>query len=553
MDGNNQNNMGNYIPQEIPIPGVSAAESASMQPDDNNLNEGQANSQYEQSNDLYGQQTQRNPHEQQQNSPYRQQSQYNPYEQQNNPYGQQPQYNPYHPKEKKSAAKIVIAIACVCVVLIVAIVGGLIYFRSTPVYKISKGFQNIGREITQTRNPLAEKIGGDDMLRMMQEDGCHVDTSLDFSMDMPMMGTVTLGLDTDFYKDMKAKELNAETSLSMINYEFGHLNIYANDEVFCFSVPELFMEDMYIENENVVSQFNNSILAEYSEQSDAEEFSIDLFSIENKANSIRDWKSFSTAFEQTARDIDACREAMTIEKVEKGLYRVTFPKQEINRLVKNYMKEYSEIYEMTDSMSALSYYDNWVTSDLSLLFEISSKNRIESIMIEEPVKMLDSEASVSGELFFLGEDRSIDKVQGKISVDGVDGETREIICQIVQDTTEDEHQVTVDAKYSDDYDELEMTFSMKDDIDDLEFTLKGGWDDIVKGESANFELQKLAFTMDDEELFRISGDIMIEPITDKIEPSVEAKTAFFEMSLSDWEEIIYNLDDEYGSLLDALW
>lgn len=602
MDGNNQNNMGNYIPQEIPIPGVSAAESASMQPDDNNLNEGQANSQYEQSNDLYGQQTQRNPYEQQQNNPYRQQPQYNPYEQQNNPYGQQPQYNPYeqqnnpygqqsqdnvygsfyqkqgnmngetirpyHPKEKKSAAKIVIAIACVCVVLIVAIVGGLIYFRSTPVYKISKGFQNIGREITQTRNPLAEKIGGNDMLRMMQEDGCHVDTSLDFSMDMPMMGTVTLGLDTDFYKDMKAKELNAETSLSMINYEFGHLNIYANDEVFCFSVPELFMEDMYIENENVVSQFNNSILAEYSEQSDAEEFSIDLFSIENKANSIRDWKSFSTAFEQTARDIDACREAMTIEKVEKGLYRVTFPKQEINRLVKNYMKEYSEIYEMTDSMSALSYYDNWVTSDLSLLFEISSKNRIESIMIEEPVKMLDSEASVSGELFFLGEDRSIDKVQGKISVDGVDGETREIICQIVQDTTEDEHQVTVDAKYSDDYDEakikyvmncdaandeLEMTFSMKDDIDDLEFTLKGGWDDIVKGESANFELQKLAFTMDDEELFRISGDIMIEPITDKIEPSVEAKTAFFEMSLSDWEEIIYNLDDEYGSLLDALW
>lgn len=306
---------------------------------------------------------------------------------------------------------------------------GLIYFRSTPVYKISKGFQNIGREITQTRNPLAEKIGGDDMLRMMQEDGCHVDTSLDFSMDMPMMGTVTLGLDTDFYKDMKAKELNAETSLSMINYEFGHLNIYANDEVFCFSVPELFMEDMYIENENVVSQFNNSILAEYSEQSDAEEFSIDLFSIENKANSIRDWKSFSTAFEQTARDIDACREAMTIEKVEKGLYRVTFPKQEINRLVKNYMKEYSEIYEMTDSMSALSYYDNWVTSDLSLLFEISSKNRIESIMIEEPVKMLDSEASVSGELFFLGEDRSIDKVQGKISVDGVDGETRKLFAR----------------------------------------------------------------------------------------------------------------------------
>lgn len=585
MDGNNQNNMENYIPQEIPIPGMPDADSASMS---------SGSGLKEQQNDAYGQQTQNEPYGQQaqytpyeqQNSPYGQQAQNNPYEQQNNSYGQQSQDNlyggfyqeqgnmngqpirPYQPKEKKSAVKIVIAIACVCIVFIAVIAGGLIYFRSTPAYKISKGFQNIGREITQTKNPLAEKIGGDDILRMMQEDGCHVDTSLDFSVDMPMTGTVTLGLDTDFYKDMKAKELNAETSISMINYEFGHLNIYANDEVFCFSIPELFMEDMYIENENVVSQFNNSILAEYSEQSDAEEFSIDLFSDREDISSMRDWKNFNTAFEQTARDLEACKDAMTIEKVEKGLYRVTFPEEQINRLVRNYIREYSEIAEMTDSMSALNDYDNWITSDLSLLFEISSKNRIESIMIEEPVKMLDSEAAVYGEVFFLGEERSIDKIQGKISVDGVDGETREIICQIVQNTTEDDYQVNMDVKYSDDYDEgmikyvmncdaerdeFDITLSMKDDTDDFDLTLEGRWDDIVKGESATFELEKFAFVMDDEELFRISGDVMVEPMQGKISPSAEAKTAFFEMTFSDWEDIIYQLDDEYGSLLDALW
>ena len=587
MDGNNQNNTGSYIPQEIPIPGVTDADNASVQPNESSPYEQQTQDNgygQQTQNNPYGQQTQNTPYEQQQNNPYGQQTQNNPYGQQpqNNPYTGSYQYDsyqtqgnmngqpirPYQPKEKKSAAKIIIAIACVCMALIVVIVGAMVYFRSTPAYKISKGFQNIGREIAQTRNPLAEKIGGDDILRMMQEDGCHVDTTLDFSVDMPMMGTVTLGVDTDFYKDMKAKELNSETSISMINYEFAHLNIYADDEVFCFSIPELFMEDMYIENENVVSQFNDSILAEYAEPSDAEEFSIDLFSGRSNVSSMRDWKNFSTAFEQTARDIEACKNAMTIEKVENGLYRVTFPEEEVNRLFKNYLKEYNDIYELTDETSIFDEYDNWITSDVSLLFEITSANRIDSIMIEEPVKMLDSEAAVSGELFFLGEDRSIDKIQGKISVDGVDGETREIICQVVQDTTEDNYQVNMDVKYSDDYgdgmmrlvmncdavdDEFDMTFSMKDDVDDLEIALEGGWDDIVKGESAKFELQKLAFTMDDEELFRISGDIMVEPIKDKIKPSVEAKTAFFKMTFSDWEDIIYQLDDEYGSLLDALW
>lgn len=629
MDGNNQNNAGSYIPQEIPIPGVTDADGASVQPSESSLSEQhkQDNSygqqaqyqSYEQQTQYqpYEQQSQNNPYEQSQSNPYGQQTQYQPYgqqsqsnpyeqsqsnpygQQQNNPYGQQSQYNtygqqqqdsphngsyqydsyqaqgnmngqpirPYQPK-KKGAAKIVVAIACVCMALIVVLVGVMVYFRSTPVYKISKGFQNIGKEIAQTRNPLSEKIGGDDIFRMMQEDGCHVDTTLDFSMDMPMVGTMTLGVDTDYYKDMNAKELNAETSISMINYEFAHLNIYANDEVFCFSIPELFMEDMYIENENVVSQFNDSILAEYAESSDAEEFSIDLFSDKRNVSSMRDWKNFSTAFEQTARDLEACKDAMTIEKVEKGLYRVIFPEEEVNRLFKNYLKEYNEIYELTDETSIFDEYDNWITSDVSLLFEMTSNNRIDSIMLEEPVKMLDSEAAVSGELFFLGEDRSIDKIQGKISVEGVDGETREIICQVVQSTTEDNYQVNMDVKYSDDYgdgmirlvtncdavsDEFNMTFSMKDDVDDLEIVLEGGWDDIVKGESAKFELQKLAFTMDDEELFRISGDIMVEPIKDKIKPSVEAKTAFFEMTFSDWEDIIYQLDDEYGSLLDALW
>lgn len=579
MEGNNQNNIGSYIPQEIPIPGVPDDGNVSVQPGSGNLDGQQLqnapywqqapNNPYGQAqNAPYGQQAPNNPYGQTQNAPYWQQTSNNFYGQpQNAPYGQQ--FQPYHPQgQKKGTAKIIIAVACVCVVIIAGAAGALAYFRSTPAYRISQGFLNIGKEIDQIRNPMVEKIGSDNLLLMMEEDGYHMDTKLDFTMDLPMVGDTTLGVDTDFYKDMQAKELNADTSLSMFNYDFAHLNIYANDEVFCFSVPELFMEDMYIDNENVVSQFNDSILADFSSVSEAEEFSINLFPDKDERITMRDWKSFSTAFEKMESDLAACKEAMTLEKVEKGLYRVAFPQKEMNRLVKNYMKEYSELYEMTGDMDSFDDYDNWITSDVSILFEISSGNRIESIMLEEPVEMLDGDAAVTGEIFFVGENRSIDKIQGKISVDGVDGETREIICQVVQDLTEDNYRVNMDVKYSDGYsdgkikyvmdcdavnDKFEMKLSVKDDTDSMGMVLEGGWDDIVKGERVKFELDKLTFSMDDEELFKVSGDIEIEPIKDKIEPSVEPKTAFFEMTMSDWEDIIYELDDEYGSLLDALW
>ncbi|MCM1123007.1 MAG: resistance to Congo red protein [Eubacterium sp.] len=566
MEGNNQNNIDGYMPQEIPIPGVSDTDNAyGQQPQSNDAYNPYVQPAQNNAHTSYGQQIQNGSY-----NPYGQQPQNNQYGY--DPYQAQGRWNgqpipPYQPKEqKKGTAKIIIAVVCICVALIAIIVGAMFYFRSTPTYKISKGFQNIGREITQMRNPMMDKIGSDELLLMMEKDGCHVDTRLDFSMDLPMVGTTTLGIDTDFYKDMHAKELNADTTISLYNYDFAHLNIYADDEVFCFSILELFVEDMYIENENVVSQFNDSILAEAFSQSDAEDFSIDFFS-EDKV-SIKDWKSFTEAFKAFKSDLDACKDGMTIEKVEKGLYRVTFPQKETNRLVMNFINEYAEVYEMTDSMDIFEEYDEWISSDVSILFEIDSKNRIDSILLEDPVEMLDGEAAVSGELFFMGEDKSIEKIQGKLSVEGVDGETREIIGQLVQSATEEDYQATMDFKYSDGYsdgkmkyvmncdavrDEFDMTISVMDDVDDFDVKLEGSLEDIVKGESIQFCLDKLIFDMDDEELFRLSGEIALEPITDKIEPSVEPKTAFFEMSMYDWEKIIDRIDDEYGSLLDALW
>lgn len=551
-DGMNQNSYDDYLPQEIPVPGA----------------EQQVNNPYagQQTNGSYAGQQTNNPYAvQRTESPYGGQG--NPYHQQFDPYGVQ--VSPYVPQAQKkgTAVKIVIGVACALVFIMALLIGGMVYLRSKPAYKISMGFRNLGKEMGQTQNRLVEKIGINELLLMMEEEGSHVDSSLNFATELPLLGSTTLGIDTDFYKDMQAKELNADTTLSLMNMDFAHLNIYADEEIFCFSLPELFLENMYIENEHVVSQYNNSILAQLGSSSSMEDFSIDLFADADDKIRPQEWRDLDKIWEKFEGDLTACKEGMTIAKVEKGLYRVTLPQKESDRLLKDLLDSYVEINDALEMQDLWDDYKNLLSSDIGLLFEMNG-SRIDSIMLEEPVSLWDNTASIGGELFFLGEARSIDKVQGKITIEGVDGKTREVIGQIKQTSDSDIYQMDVDVKYSEEEesgkikfvmncdavrDEFDMTFSVKDSADDMEIALEGSLDDIVEGESLEINLDQVTFSTDDEEVYRVSGDIAIEPLQDKIKATVKPETAFFEMSLYDWEEIINKLDDAYGSILNSLW
>lgn len=568
-DGMNQNSYGDYLPQEIPVPGAE-------QQVNNPYAVQQTNGSYAgQQNNPYAGQPVNDPYAgQQMNNPYTGQRTESPYGGQGNPYHQQfdsygGQVRPYVPQAQKkgTAVKIVIGAACVLVLIMALLIGGMVYLRSTPAYKISRGFLNLGKEMGQTQNRLVEKIGMNELLLMMEEEGSHVDSSLNFATELPLLGSTTLGIDTDFYKDMQAKELNADTTLSLMNMDFAHLNIYADEENFCFSLPELFLENMYIENEHVVSQYNNSILAQLSSPSSMEDFSINFFADAEDKIRPQEWRDLDKIWEKFEGDLTACKEGMTIAKVEKGLYRVTLPQKESDRLLKDLLDSYVEINGAIEMQDLCEDYKNLLCSDVGLLFEMSG-SRIDSIMLEEPVSLWDNTASIGGELFFLGEARSIDKIQGKITIEGVDGKTREVIGQIKQTSDSDAYQMDVDVKYSEeeesgkikfvmncdaDRDEFDMTFSVKDSADDMKIALEGSLDDIVAGESLEISLDQVTFSTDDEEVYRISGDIAIEPLRDKIKATVKPETAFFEMSLSDWEKIITKLDDAYGDILNSLW
>lgn len=549
MDGRNQNNNGNNGNNPYSQP-----DHMYRQPDGTY---GQPDHMYRQPDNTYGRPGDRYV---QSNDPYN----HNPY-QQGNPGNQV--IRPYEPggSRKKISFGVMIGIVCAVVAVLGIGLGAVAYFRSTPSYKVAKGLQKLAVEFARISNPLSDKLGMEDLAQMMREDGGHIKTSLDCSTDV-WSGNITLGVDMDLYKDVKGKELSADTSLSVMNIELANLDLYANDEVFCFSLPQLYLEDMYIENENVVSQYNSSVFGQIYPL-DMEDFSIDLFADGGGRSSVRDWRDLSSALGDLEDRIEACREAMTIEKAGKGLYRVTFPAKESNRFLKSLLDNI-DTEDGAETMRQLKEYDKLIVSDVSFLFEIGRQNRIESIVLEKAVEMLDGEAAVGGEIFFAGENAGIDKIQGKLSVDGLDGRTREVLCQLEQTSVSDASEMELNLKWVEEgetgwkvnvvtdcdavSDEFDLSCTLEDKAEVVTFTASAGFDDIVKGKSLEIDLDEITLAIDGEEYFKVTGDVSVEPLSGGVRSDVEPKTAFFEMTGEDLMGIIYRLNEDLG-FLDYLW
>ena len=58
--------------------------------------------------------------------------------------------------------------------------------------------------------------------------------------------------------------------------------------------------------------------------------------------------------------------------------------------------------------------------------------------------------------------------------------------------------------------------------------------------------------MDGKDLYKISGELLAEPLQEEVVRTVEARTDFFAMTEQDWEEIALQVINKYGTLWDAL-
>lgn len=483
------------------------------------------------------------------------------------------------PKNHKKTALIVAL--CAAAVVLAAVLGGVFYHTHSAAYRVRKGFLNLMREAEEMKNPLAEKIGADELRRMIVEDGSHLDTRLNVTPGSffvgSMLGDITLGVDTEWEVDRQEKEMSASTSISVMNYELASLEMYGDQENLCFSIPELYLENVYIENENVQRQYNRSLWADIFGQAEGDDFSIDLFP---DAWIFGDEEGVGKAFfKEYADEIAECRRHMTIEKAGKDLYRVSFEGLYFNELVRQVLYDYVDFTKLgrEDAMGLLSYFDIIDNDKITFLLEINGANRIESIQLETVRFRCDGRMELSGDIYFLGEKRSIEKMQGKIEWKrDLQEEKRaaEIFWQTTQSLELDDYQMESDIKCGLTENgetrnlrlgcELECDgrknsfdgeFSMKEAGEDIEIVMQasGSFSHITKGESFDLELDELLLSADDEELVLVRGDIGLSPLKRRVRQNVKAKTAFFELSEQEWNFILDKVYRDYENLLGAMY
>lgn len=486
-----------------------------------------------------------------------------------------PAVQPYLPQRDHRKRNLIILI---CVIVAVTLITGILWFSYThsASYRIQKGFVKLFREEAALKNPMNEKLGTEALYRMLFTEGGEADTKLNVTFNT-FLGEVTLGVDTDYVKDMREKELSSSTALSIMNYEFGHVDVYADRENVCFSVPELFLEDLYVENEDVLAQYNRSMWADdwlFGEAS-GDDFSIDLFSAPWY---VTDEEGAGKAFlNRYAMEIESCRRHMTMEKAGRNVYRVSFEGSSFNALVRQILSDYLHDHlhfpqsYREGILGIMSCFDPGSGSEeIAFLLEIDERGSIGSIRLEHPISLGRGAIRLDGDIYFLGGENSLEKMQGRIFFDNKEAEEareQEIVWQVVRSLEQGEYRMEAEAKYSFlrndvkqtvklegdfDYDGPKNSFKTKvsADIQETEFAMEasGDFSHIRKGEGFDLELDEVQFLIDGEQNMLVRGEIDLAPLSGRVKQFAEPKTALFAMGEDDWSRILEKIDREYGYL-----
>lgn len=471
----------------------------------------------------------------------------------------------------------------ICVITTLTVLTAIIWFSYThsASYRIRKGFIRLAKEAEALKNPMEEKLGLEALCRMLFTEGSQADTKLNVTFDS-FLGEVTLGVDTAYAQDRRDREMSASTAVSIMNYELGHVDVYADRDNVSFSIPELFLEDLYLENENVLAQYNRSMWADdwLFGEARGDDFTIDLFS---QPWVFTDEDGVGKAIlKRYAGEIEACRRHMTMEKAGQDIYRISFDGLYFNELIRQILYDYvdASVFGREEAMGILSYFD--VVSGpekISFLIEMDGADRIECIRLEKSLSLCRGAMHLDGDIYFLGAENGLEKMQGRLFFDNKAGEEEredEILWQVVRSLEQGEYRMESEAKYSFlnngkketmklgwdlSYSAPKNSFETKANArirgSEVALEAAGDFSHIEKGEGFDLELDEVNLLIDGEEILRVKGKMNLAPLSRRVEKLAKPKTAFFAMGEADWIEILEKIDREYGYLwetaMNYLW
>ena len=379
---------------------------------------------------------------------------------------------------------------CIAVILAAVIVFVRLYF--TEERALLKAFRNLSEEI-QEQQALWEEASGNGPADSL--DQIRLTTICNLSgEELPF----TLGVDTTLLRDADARRMKADTEFSVMNNKLLELNLFGEDRTLCVGLPDLFEQNLVFDTEQIDVQYNASLFAEKFGALEDHAISIDLF----PAKRFLPWMQY----------LESWQEGISMEKLEE-LIDINVPERE-NR------KYRCSQYRLTISK-------DWINGRIAEIKAAAEEkataeekaDRIVRISLEEPVavaigeKEREIEIEVSGDICFLGEDRSIDDI-----VVSMESEVPLTVLGL------DEWLLTV--------------FGSKDGTEDkIEMQLRAEFLYDENDTSVTAELHRLTVSVDPFGTYKLTGEAVLMPLQEAIEPPAGEAIRLFEMTEEEYQDL----------------
>ena len=457
---------------------------------------------------------------------------------------------------------------------------------NTPRIKLARAGSNMLKELSEYNTNMDSAIDFSKVKSFGEKNPQAEEFKVNFVLPKEK-GINGFGILLKGVKDKKERKADYDLSANVMKVPVISSDITVNDNTLFVAVPKLFEDTYFVKLDTLGGDFNKSGWSDYLGMQLEDDISYD-FSTDRQILALDD--KTRELIEKIAEDAKPLKEAVTYEKFKdeliledgettvksSGGIRVSIPKNVINEFntkVKNdvfasdFYKEraaciaenFSTLFTSKEDIKTKldgaveEILGQQLESDLNIDFYLDSKNRIVKVTTGDEVRFADSDINgVALECIFTGKKRALDCINGNFKVDGKEKMTELSVIRNASVTSElYEEDINLklkngDREYTSDY-KNQWNFISHEFDGSLELgtgnitgliEAKGGFGDIVKGESYTFDADSVSITLNDTQILRMSASYAVKPSDSELmDIPTEAKD-FLGMSSEDISDFV---------------
>ena len=406
-------------------------------------------------------------------------------------------------KEKKSAKKIII-IGTVIAVIVLGLICGIMFLKTTKKGGLLKAASDLILEISDTTNQYGEEIDLSKLLNLYQSG--NFEASYNMTVKLSAFPK-EITLDGVGYHDQDNKLLQMDAELSISSSKVADVDIYADEENMYLFMPDLLDGSLVLPTKEYGKAYQNSVLAKMQGQEVAQDTQIELFpeipQIGGSEGSVTDLYRTLVIKSLTRSDVQITENKKSDGTLE---YKVVLPKEILEEIIDQADLD-------TEAKSQLKQY--FPKESFEYLVSLDEQNRIERIDNEELFCVLENGEAFSFAFLFIRDEKGLSSYQANVDLSSI--------------------QLNYEYTYEDSHYDLECNF-MQDNIQQkVAFAGKLAQED----EWIQAKVEKFSYKTEEANDLSLNGLVKMKELTTSISiPDTTPEYHLFEMSELDYAGLI---------------